>query len=1059
MKMSKMACLCALFLLPFLGMTQEANIDLWDTWRIGFEKYEEAEKAFKKNDMDKALNLYRESQQTFLKLRKASPNWNKDVVTYRLSLCFRKINAIEKPRRDAAIAAKQKSEFEKLRQEVDTLKKQLRQTRVELIDAKSAAERNALSEKQVKKLMAENSELEKKIAAGNARISSLKADLVKADKSAEYQKQLLRAKTDFEKAGQEIRQLKKEVENQRERSRKFQDQRNKAESKMFRLEEQVKDLEVKKKEIAVLSEANKKMADVLNQLNQKLNQSERQVSAAQKTNQALSEKISDLESGKIQSPSVKKLREDLAAEKKQNLIQNGQIVKLNQDLKTQSALLEKANAENKKIVLELVKSTEAFSKLRAEYNALVKSSDEQKKMIDTARVLATENAVLKKNIEDIAKKYEDLRKTSKDAQSAKIVELTTELENARANFKITEERLKQAQENMKGSSSKLQQTIVKLEEEKTVLHKSAVLAKQEQTKIQNALDQLNAQFNTLKQEYEKLSKADSLLHKQLSEKKGTDEKVAALVKEVTALRNENSQLKIRSAAYDKLKKENELLQSKKGGSAVAMQAADQEKIRALSEQNKALEASLAAANEQIRKKNAELVAGSKNLNDSVALLKKQLVSAQDSETKIRKSLALLKMEYADLERKLSSSVSKDLLNKAKEDSDKLRKEFNALRTAKTESDAALRAAEEQIKLQGKRLELYAKEINPQAKGQITKLTAAVAELQEAKIQYESLLRELKSKQELLNEDNKAMRLANTSLQAEVAELKIKPEEYQKKIKDLSQKNKTLNELYKASQKKVDALSEKSKQDDQRISVLTGDLETVRKQAARYRSELNEWDNPDQGNLQEDLKKKNAAITQLVQETSDLKKEKEMLNTELLFSKDQVVKYKKLAQDINANLVMTNYVLSNVKIALARHTSAEEVEKVVNAHRAVKAREFKDAAPEKEIKKQVDLIAAEKDAHLSAKQKKERDAEYKKFMEKGLAAEKEKNYNSALEHYWHAESYHSGDGAVYLALSRLYLIKRDFQSARAHYRTAVQKYNVKRDPVFEEKLLKLASELK
>ena len=67
MKMSKMACLGALILMPFMGFAQESGIDLWDSWRLGFEKYEAAEKAFKQKNMDKAADLYRESQSIFQK--------------------------------------------------------------------------------------------------------------------------------------------------------------------------------------------------------------------------------------------------------------------------------------------------------------------------------------------------------------------------------------------------------------------------------------------------------------------------------------------------------------------------------------------------------------------------------------------------------------------------------------------------------------------------------------------------------------------------------------------------------------------------------------------------------------------------------------------------------------------------------------------------------------------------------------------------------------------------------------------------------------------------------
>ena len=156
MKMSRLACLVALLLMPLMGIAQE--IDLWDTWRLGFEKYEAAEKEFKKKNFDAALKLYKESQTIFQKIKSTSPDWNTDVVAYRISLCDRKIKSIKVPAAPT-VDKRLTDEVVKLRKEVQDLKAQLRQTRVQLIDARNAADRMALTEKQIRKLMTENSDL------------------------------------------------------------------------------------------------------------------------------------------------------------------------------------------------------------------------------------------------------------------------------------------------------------------------------------------------------------------------------------------------------------------------------------------------------------------------------------------------------------------------------------------------------------------------------------------------------------------------------------------------------------------------------------------------------------------------------------------------------------------------------------------------------------------------------------------------------------------------------------------------------------------------------------
>ena len=1079
MKMSKMACLGALILMPFLGFSQESGIDLWDTWRLGFEKYEAAEKAFKQKNLDDAAKLYRESQTIFQKIKKASPGWNAEVVAYRISLCTRKINEIDAPRSGAVTENQRNREISRLTKEIDQLKKQLRQTRIELIDARSAADRNALSEKQVKKLMQENSALEKKIAAREATISSLKADLVKADKSEQYQKQLLKAKTDIEKSRQELARLRKDLETMRTRSQKFQDQRNQAESKVFRLEEQLKELNARKKEIEVLTGENKKLAEMLNQTARNLREADQKNLAAQKKNTALQEKINALESGKIQSASEKKLREELANEKKTSADMTAAVSKTLQENKKMLAEVEKLRAENRKLVLDLVKSTESVAKLHADYNSLMKTSDEQRKQIITAQVLAAENAKLKKDVDDIAKKYAELRELSKKENSAKIKELTLALDNARTNYRFTEERLRRAEASLKGSSSRLQQTIVRLEEEKAVLRQTAVLSKQELGNVKSALEKLTIEYEALKEEFDSLnttksSIADNPVKRTPSNQKNVTEKVivngadsatgktAKLVSELNRLKKENAKYRVQLATFAKLEQENKALLANQKNSNDAIAAgnaakiADLEKIRKLSDKINQLEAALTAAQEQIRKKDQTITVSSKELKNSVALLKKQLLAAQASETKVRKELALLKMEYSDLEKKNAGTVSASTLVSVKNQIEKLNSDLAALRVAKAESDASLKSAEELIKLQTKRLEDYAKEINPNAKTQISKLTAAVAELQEAKIQYETLLRQLKGKVETLTEDNKELRLANVSLQAQTAELKVKPAEYQKTIKDLEQRNSNLQTLYKKYNAEAQKLSLKDKDNEKKLQTLNKELLENQALVRRYRKELNEWGDAPQAETG-DVAKKNKAIDELVAETADLRKERDVLTSELTISKDNVVKYKRLAKDIEANLRMTRSVVARLKNALARHTSAVAVEKLIEEQYKIKSGEYGPVASVSEIQKEVKVIKEEEKPKFTTEEIAARKKACEDRMKKGLEAEKNKDYTEALIHYWKATEFNPESAELQKALARVYLIKRDFVNARDHYRDAVQKYNLPRDPAFEEQLLILAQE--
>ena len=201
---------------------------------------------------------------------------------------------------------------------------------------------------------------------------------------------------------------------------------------------------------------------------------------------------------------------------------------------------------------------------------------------------------------------------------------------------------------------------------------------------------------------------------------------------------------------------------------------------------------------------------------------------------------------------------------------------------------------------------------------------------------------------------------------------------------------------------------------------------------KYRKELNDWGElpqADTGNIV----KKNKAIDQLVAETTELKRERDVLTAELTISKDHVVKYKRLATDIEANLRMTRSMVARLKNALARHTSAVAVEKIMEDQYKINAGEFGSVASVSEIQKEVKAIKKADVPKYSAKEIADREQAYKTAMAKGETAEKEKNYADALIHYWKATEFKPDSAEVQKSLARVYLIRRDFANARDHYR--------------------------
>ena len=219
--------------------------------------------------------------------------------------------------------------------------------------------------------------------------------------------------------------------------------------------------------------------------------------------------------------------------------------------------------------------------------------------------------------------------------------------------------------------------------------------------------------------------------------------------ELNRLKKDNAQYRVQLAAFNKLQKDIEELRRKLSlaNGEIAKRdtekAALMEKIRLLSQKVDEQIQIIKAAQETIARKDAIINTNTKDMQNVIALLKKQLAAAQKTETALRRELDLLKMEYADLEKKAADSVPKNTLVALRAQIARLDKELSDLRIAKAKTDAALKDAEALINQQNKRLAEFANQLTPDAKNQIAKLTAAVAELQEARVQYETLIGKLR----------------------------------------------------------------------------------------------------------------------------------------------------------------------------------------------------------------------------------------------------------------------------------------------------------------------------
>ena len=164
---------------PQVVTSQEADAssmsENWDIFRSGGDNIEKGDKLFEEGKYEEALEIYKTALETFQKLRASDPNWNRSVVSYRITTSQSKVSSTERKINEAKAAVSGKpstsngirpsneainqqaiAEIVSLRGQVDTLKKQL-------AESQSAAEFAQQSAEQAAALAREKTELQKQV--------------------------------------------------------------------------------------------------------------------------------------------------------------------------------------------------------------------------------------------------------------------------------------------------------------------------------------------------------------------------------------------------------------------------------------------------------------------------------------------------------------------------------------------------------------------------------------------------------------------------------------------------------------------------------------------------------------------------------------------------------------------------------------------------------------------------------------------------------------------------------------------------------------------------------
>ena len=682
----------------------------WDLWRTGFESYEAGESALLAGRNEEAADCYRRALNAFQSVRKNNPNWNKNVINYRISLADRRLKTalrrLEFQRSGSSKDVSGDSDYgqtKELKEKIKALQDSLAESERINLDLRKLAEQGKVARDQVVDLLKEKKELEKKYESLVLQYNEIKksAATASADTSS-----LEKA---FKKEQARSEALLKIVEELRKESRQLQ-------AKLERAQENV---EAEKQKLAT---ANRKLASA--------EKTEDLFRDLQKKYKRMEEDLNDkLDTLKDQ---LKAEKNKLAAKTKENeTLRDNQsaaakkLAEETEQLRDQAYALKKDIAALKKTVGEKNKLINEASNREMRLNSMVSSLNEKNKNTE-ARLKTTERALSAEQdkVRETEQKFAALNEENKDLKEK--VKLLAERVNkipvvtaaAEAEKLKAQQDIKRLTESQAASAKEL--TTVK--EELTTARKELETYRQKLEAAEKALTdarktekeqkqkiaQLESDLATLKKNFNAKDEAAKLRISQL-EKSITDFKIAAAGKDEASklnvklqelldmTRKQLAEQKAAAAGKEDALKQNtqlqqQLTQLKKDMVAEksAVQAAEQKKAVALQEQIKQLTArskslsdelqqvkaaekaaneKLAAAQKEAAEKLAaaqtasaeKLVAANKEFEDAQKTANAKLAASEKTSDDLRKSVQALTKESHILTEK-NKKLSKDLLN-------------------------------------------------------------------------------------------------------------------------------------------------------------------------------------------------------------------------------------------------------------------------------------------------------------------------------------------------------------------------------------------------------------
>lgn len=871
MKYEMIRSLTLAILILFAGFSSFALRAAEDNWTL-FQKacatMEQADSAAIGRDYPRALALYQDALKVFESIRETTPNWNRNVMSYRIALSKRKISSMERSiseqKAKPVLPGKQQktpsrttsaiAEARELRAALESARKQLDAQKEELLRGKKALE-------QVEALSKERIRLEKEISSLRLRLETME-NQGKDSPLLQEQRRLLEAEQK-KSASLQVRltQASQRAAEMEKKLAEIESVSAKAGGAEQDLENLTKKLEAANADLARLYEQNQKLQASNKQLaetsKRERDEAERRLAERSRECERLLEDVRRLRSGKDAAEFDKDLTERYAALKKENDELTGKIDRLSRLLDEKTMELGAAQDESLRLSNALAdlskrneKLTESFETLKLDRNALETE-------LQTARSEQSRTQVRIKELEaELTRFAEKINAgATMDSMHKELVEnLRKELEAARAESARTQEKRDQALKDLNSLQTKfasLSKDAEAFKETASEREKDVVALKTETEKMKSRIAELEKRPDASAEEVQKMQKrvavlSDSLADAQ-SELKRMQEQLEDAQKKASTLEaglaeKEKAETRISSehsaakAEWEEktnaLRKELDLLKVE-----LANAKADREKLlssaekdwknaESLAKDNSALKQQISSLEFQLNEQKNALEKRSRELDAANALLKDGAAEElAESRKKSEDEIAALKAQIARLsvpdDAQRNAARLKQLNEIQEETIAKLNKE--KIEAAEQRRHLEQNLISTQAQLEKIKIDMAANPDLKQANLQLRECRNRLEQAAEEKKKLEESLKNLDKLHEELKIANQALSAEKDDLISKIRRMDMELDLYRKNpnaygLSELKKKNETIEALLQERKAQSDELLRlRSMLDDQKAA--------------------------------------------------------------------------------------------------------------------------------------------------------------------------------------------------------------------------------------------------